>query len=76
MDKWGDIIYPKLLAAAATDEDYQNRLKQCQAAEDAYLTIINKLLPEHREIVENYITMCEELEYRMVQLAFYVGKDM
>ena len=76
MNEWVDIIYPKLLAASAADEDYQNRLAQCQAAENNYLTIIDKLLPEHREIIENYITMCEELEYRMVQLAYYIKKDM
>ena len=75
MDKWSDVIYPKLLEQMTVDEVYQNRLEQCRIAEKEYLKAVEGLSEEQREIIEDYIVSCENLEFRMTQLAAYLNDD-
>ena len=75
MDKWSDVIYPKLLEQMTADKIYQNRLGQCRIAEEEYLKAVEGLSEEQREIIEDYIVSCENLEFRMTQLAAFLNDD-
>lgn len=53
----------------ATDQHYQVLLKNCLNTESDYLRIINSLSSEDRDIIEHYLTACEELDHRRLTLA-------
>lgn len=59
----------KLLAATKVDMEYRRLLAECQELEDAYTQIKDNLSEEDRELLERYIALCEELEYRRTCLA-------
>ena len=60
-----------LIEKTKTYEIYQNLLQECMEAEKAYNEI--SLLDEQREIIERYLSACEELEHRCTTLALSVG---
>ena len=64
-DYWDQVI----LEAARKDEIYQDLLTRCIAAEDSYLKLLITLPSQQREQLENYISLCEELEHRKTVLA-------
>ncbi len=64
-DYWNQVI----LEAARKDAVYQDLLARCIAAEAGYLQILESLPPQQREQLEEYISLCEELEYRKTVLA-------
>ena len=69
-DYWEQV----LREAARKDEYYQLLLKKCIAAEEDYRVILNSLPPEQQEQLENYISLCEELQYRLTVLACEVPR--
>ena len=73
MDKWTDDILPTLLKIASTDAFYQELCKYRQEKQMAYDQIVGKLSQSEAEQIEDYIASCEDLEYRMTQLAYYLG---
>ena len=58
-----------LIQAAQADSVYQDLLKNCLSAEADYLRIRSGLSREDQEILDRYISLCEELEYRRTCLA-------
>ena len=59
----------QLNALAQADEWYQQLLGKCEAAEALYQQILQQLPSAHRDAIEAYIALCEELEYRRTCLA-------
>ena len=59
----------QLNALAQEDEWYQQLLRECEKAEERYREILSGLSPSDKEAVENYIALCEEMEYRRTCLA-------
>ena len=57
-----------------TDMLYQELLQACMEAERAYNEIAPTLPVEKREVVEKYLSVCEELEYRRTTLALSLIK--
>lgn len=55
--------------AARQDLRYMGLLAECQKYEDAYCRILGSLSPSDQDILEGYISLCQELEYRRGQIA-------
>lgn len=70
-DYWDQILWE----AARKDEDYQNLLTRCREAEKTYRNILDMLPAEQQVQLEAYISLCEELQYRLTQLACCVPKQ-
>lgn len=68
---WDQILWE----AAGKDADYQELLRRCREAEADYRRILATLPPEQQEQLESYISLCEELQYRMTQLAVQVPRQ-
>ncbi len=55
--------------AARQDLRYMGLLAECQKYEDAYCRILESLSSSDQDILEGYISLCQELEYRRGQIA-------
>ena len=53
-----------------TDQEYQRLLWECRGLEREYLRITEVLPEKDRELLDRYITLCEELEHRYCYLTF------
>lgn len=58
-----------LLALLKTDTLYQSLLTQCLQAEERYHAVCQALCEEDRLSIEHYISLCEEMDHRKLQLA-------
>ena len=58
----------ELFAILQGDTSYQQLLTLCQEAEEAYLGVMERLSPEDRYAVEQYIMLCEEMDHRKLTL--------
>jgi len=74
-DEWNDAAWQRVMEKAKEDADYQELLVQCQNLTEGYQKILEKLSPEEQEELERYISCCEEMEYRLAQLAYETGKE-
>lgn len=74
MEKWNTDIALRVAARAKTDVFYQELLRECEAKSEVYHSIMDVLSETEREQVDEYIGMCEELEHRMTQLAYEIGR--
>lgn len=63
----------KLVQLTRKDADYQELKKQFEKSEHTYLAILNRLSPEEKQILEDYICKSEELEYWRTFLAYCLG---
>jgi hypothetical protein len=68
-------VAERVTAKAGGDSYYQELLCQCEIKEIEYHRIICKLLPTEQEQVDDYVAVCEELEYRRTQLAYELGLE-
>ena len=59
----------RLSAAVKNDPIYQQLLSDCEAMEQDFLRIRQILTKPEQEILDRYISLCEELEYRRTSLA-------
>ena len=57
------------------DRQYQSLLLQCTALESEYQRITDHLSPEDRAVLERYIALCEEMDYRKLCIAMDIKKD-
>ncbi|MBR3974069.1 MAG: hypothetical protein IKJ99_09000 [Oscillospiraceae bacterium] len=73
MDIWNDFILPELLMAAKGDRDYQKMLAENRFLEDDYSKVMDRLSEAERECMDSYIASCENLGYRLAQLAYELG---
>lgn len=73
MDIWNDYVLPELAKLAQQDENYQRMLMENQKLETSYCDVIDSLSDSDREMIDEYIASCENLEYRLTQLAYELG---
>ncbi|MBE6975562.1 MAG: hypothetical protein E7436_08750 [Ruminococcaceae bacterium] len=64
-----------LASLTLCDEIYQSTLSECLALETEYLRIVEQLPPQDRALLEHYIALCEELEYRRTDIALHTKMD-
>lgn len=58
-----------------TDREYQTLLWQCRMLEPEYQRIMASLPEQDRALLDRYITLCEELEYRGAFLASQAQRE-
>ena len=71
---WDDEVITRLIAAVRMDRDYQELLEQCRSLEEGYCRIMNGLSDSDRTLLDKYIAVCEDMQYRMTQLAYRMGQ--
>lgn len=71
MTQWTEYGFFLVAKQCENDPIYQSLLAECAAAEAAYLAIVQTLSPEDRACVERYISLCEELDNRRAQIAWF-----
>lgn len=59
----------RLNRAVRKDPRYMHLFAECQKYEDAYYRILGSLSQSDQDILEEYISLCQELEYRRGQIA-------
>ena len=57
------------------DEIYQQMLKEAESLEAEYERILHSLSEEDQIVLEKYISLSEEMEYRRTFLALVIKKD-
>lgn len=54
----------RIAVLVQTDAEYQKLLSECKQLEPEHLRIVASLPEKDRTLLDRYITLCEELEYR------------
>ncbi len=62
-----------ILSLLKTDPYYQQMLCECEALEREYVRIASSLTKEESALIDKYIAICEEMQYREVQIAYAYG---
>jgi hypothetical protein len=67
---WLDFLYNR----AQTDPWYCECLRVCHEREAVFLEIREKLTPTEQDALDLYIDACEELQFSLVQLAYFMDR--
>lgn len=73
MNEWYSDVYRRVNDKAEVDADCNYLFRKIQKAEKMYMEIMEKLSEEERESVDDYVALCEDMEYRKAQLAYAIG---
>ena len=57
------------------DSHYQSLLQQAREKESAFLSLRSTLTQSQQEILDGYISACEELDHCLIQLAYDLGRE-
>lgn len=74
MKEWLETGMHQVNALLSKDADFQELLERLTVAQIHYQNVVEKLLPEEQETIEDYIALCEEVEYQKTLTAYYCGK--
>ena len=73
MDHWNEFAYPKITARATEDQIYLELQSENRILEQKYVKLMENLSEREQKIVDAYVASCEELEFRLTQIAYQVG---
>ena len=68
-----DELWNKLIPMMKQNPDYQQALQQLKEAEVGYLSLLETMTPEKREVLERYIAASEATDDTLVYLAYQIG---
>lgn len=74
MEEWLRIGMKQVNELLSHDPEYNKILCDLSVAEEKYLQIMKKLSLEERACVDEYIALCEELEYQRTHTAYRCGQ--
>ena len=74
MEKWLRIGKHQVMEILSHDPEFQKLLAELEQAELKYQEVLAKLSPEDQKIVENYIALCEDVEYQKTHTAYKCGR--
>ena len=74
MNEWLNIGIHQVNAILSKDDDFNDLLRQLELAQASYNDTVSSLSKSHREQIENYIALCEEIAYQKALTAYYCGK--
>ncbi len=69
-----DELWRSLVLMMEQDPDYQQTLQRLKEVEPDYLTLLETMAPEKREILERYIAACEVTDDSLIYLAYQIGR--
>ncbi len=64
----------KLTELAKQDSIYQQYYDKIKEAESAFLSLFSTLSESQQEVIGCYLSDCEELDYRLMQLSYELGR--
>lgn len=70
MEKWLTSGYRQVNKKLAENPDFISCLEDLRAAEQQYLVVLAKLPEEDRILIEEYITLLQEVEYQRTCAAY------
>ena len=74
MNEWRAMGVHRVNALLAGDADYQKLKRQLNKAQESYRKATENLSAEQKEQIDEYIALCEEIEYQKTVTAYYCGK--
>ena len=74
MKEWLETGMRQVNALLVNDGDFQELTERLTAAAEHYRTLLQRLSQEDRQIIETYLTLCEEAQYQKTVTAYYCGK--
>lgn len=74
MSEWLETGIHQVNGLLSKDEDFQNLLEQLNTAQIESQAVMETLPPEEQLKIENYVALCEEVEYQKTITAYYCGK--
>ena len=74
MDHWNEYAYPKITARAKEDKIYLELLEENGILEQEYVKLMDRMDEPDRELLDAYIASCENLEFRLTQIAYLIGR--
>lgn len=74
--EWTEWAMHQVCAIAQMDRDYKELVHVREGQELIFSKIMEKLSPEERMSVEDYISSCENLEYMKGIFAYEFGKQV
>ena len=69
-----DELWQYLVPMMEQDADYRQALQRLKEAEVDYLTLLETMTPENREVLERYIAACEAMDDPLIYLAYQIGR--
>ena len=76
MELWADAVSRQITEKCRRDPEYQKVLKECREREQTYQAVLADLTPQQRSAIDDYIAICEELEFQFARVAFGCGLEM
>ena len=74
MQQWLKIGRHQVNEFLDKDPEFQALLTRQAETEKDYLRVIKKLSPQERQVIEQYLSLCEELEYQRTITAYKCGR--
>lgn len=74
MEQWLRIGRLQVQEILDHDPEFNQLLAQLEQAEIEYRRVMDTLPPEDQEIIENYIALCEDVEYQKTHTAYRCGR--
>lgn len=74
MKEWLETGIQQVTALLREDPDFQGLSQRLDEAKKNYDRATRSLTPDQQQTVEDYIALCEELEYQRTFTAYYCGK--
>jgi len=75
MELWADAICQQISEKCRIDPEYQKVLEECREREQVYHAVLAELTQQQRSAIDDYIAICEELEFQFARVAFYCGLE-
>ena len=66
-------LWRRLMLSAEQNVEYQKALQELKTVEEDYTTLLESLSAEQREVLERYISACEEMDEALVFAAYQIG---
>ena len=64
-----------LMERAKMDTQYQSCLEEVNRLEPAFLALRDSLSREHQQILDDYLSACEEMDHALLPLAMEAGQS-
>lgn len=75
MELWADVVCRQISEKCRLDPEYQKVLEECREREQVYHVVLAELTQQQRSAIDDYIAICEELEFQFARVAFYCGME-
>ena len=66
-------LWERLMLEAEQNTEYQQALQELKNVEEDYTALLESLSAQQREVLERYISACEEMDEALVFAAYQIG---